>query len=50
MNPPTFDYRFNLDYGRKFTADDPVIVKIRRILDEETMARASEQADDGRDL
>ena len=46
LNPPTFDYRFNLDYGRKFTANDPVIAELRRILDEETLARADQQAGD----
>jgi putative hydrolases of HD superfamily len=39
-NPPTFDYRFNLDYGRRYTADDPVIAEIREILDRETLTRA----------
>lgn len=41
-NPPTFDYRFNLEYGRGYTAGDPLIVEIRRILDEETLARADD--------
>lgn len=40
QNPDTFDYRFNLDYGTKYTADHPVIVEIRRILDAETSSRA----------
>lgn len=39
-NPDTFDYAFNLGYGTKFTAAHPLIVEIRRILDEETAARA----------
>ena len=39
-NPDGFDYRFNLRYGRRFTADDPTIAAIRAILDEETEARA----------
>lgn len=39
-NPPAFDYRFNLDYGRRYTADDPVIAALRAILDAETLARA----------
>lgn len=43
-NPPDFDYRFNLDYGRRFTADDPLIARVRRILDEETLRRAEESA------
>lgn len=35
-NPPDFDYRFNLAYGRQYTSDDPLIATIRQILDEET--------------
>jgi putative hydrolase of HD superfamily len=42
LNPPDFDYRFNLDYGRKHTADIPLIAELRRILDLETEARAVE--------
>ncbi|HET6779199.1 MAG TPA: HD domain-containing protein [Gemmatimonadales bacterium] len=44
-NPPTFDYRFNLDYGRDHTAGDPVIVAMRTILDAETerLAREAER-------
>lgn len=41
-NPADFDYRFNLGYGRRFTADDPLIAEIRRILDAETEQRALE--------
>ena len=40
-NPADFDYAFNLTYGTRFTADHPLIVAIRRILDEETRARAA---------
>jgi putative hydrolase of HD superfamily len=40
-NPPDFDYRFNLDYGQRYTASDPVIAQIRQILDAETLARAN---------
>ena len=39
-NPADFDYRFNLEYGRRFTAGDPIIEAIREILDRETEARA----------
>jgi putative hydrolase of HD superfamily len=35
-NPPDFDYRFNLGYGRAFTAGHPVIVRLRAMLDAET--------------
>lgn len=38
-NPPDFDYRFNLGYGRAFTSGDPVIVRLREMLDESTSAR-----------
>lgn len=39
-NPPDFDYRFNLGYGRRYTTGDPTIEAIRKILDEETERRA----------
>lgn len=39
-NPVDFDYRFNLSYGRQYTEDDPVIVQLRQILDDETERRA----------
>jgi putative hydrolase of HD superfamily len=42
-NPPDFDYRFNLGYGRAFTADHPAIVRLRQILDEETGRLADNQ-------
>ena len=42
LNPPDFDYRFNLGYGRKHTADIPLIAAMREILDRETEARAAE--------
>ncbi|HVS63856.1 MAG TPA: HD domain-containing protein [Thermoanaerobaculia bacterium] len=41
-NPVDFDYRFNLEYGRRFTSDDPLIAKIRAALDRETERRARE--------
>jgi putative hydrolase of HD superfamily len=40
-NPPDFDYRFNLGYGRVFTSDHPVIVRLRAMLDEETEKAAN---------
>lgn len=42
QNPPDFDYRFNLGYGRAHTADHPLIVAVRAILDAETERRAQE--------
>jgi putative hydrolase of HD superfamily len=41
-NPPDFDYRFNLGYGRAFTSGDPVIVRLREMLDEATSSRMNE--------
>lgn len=35
-NPAEFDYAFNLGYGRAFTADHAVIVRLRAMLDAET--------------
>jgi putative hydrolase of HD superfamily len=42
LNPEGFDYRFNLGYGRRHTADIPFIAQVREILDRETEARARE--------
>jgi putative hydrolase of HD superfamily len=41
-NPPAFDYRFNLAYGRDYTADEPLIAAARAILDAETERLADE--------
>ncbi len=41
-NPPDFDYRFNLGYGRQHTAEPPLIAAIRAALDQATEARARE--------
>lgn len=41
-NPEDFDYSFNLDYGKEYTSDHPVISSIREILDEETRKLANE--------
>lgn len=42
-NPPDFDYRFNLGYGRRFTSANPTTEAIREVLDAETARRAEEQ-------
>lgn len=42
-NPPDFDYRFNLSYGREHTANPPLIAAIRAILDRATEDRATGQ-------
>lgn len=39
-NPGGFDYRYNLHYGARYTADDPLVVAIREVLDRETEERA----------
>lgn len=39
-NPADFDYRFNLEYGKRYTAGDPTIEAIRAVLDRETERRA----------
>ena len=44
-NPPDFDYAFNLDYGRRYTAGDPLIETLRAIADEGTRARAQAASD-----
>ncbi|HEX8725003.1 MAG TPA: HD domain-containing protein [Gemmatimonadaceae bacterium] len=41
-NPADFDYRFNLGYGRRFTAGDPLLERLRELLDRETERRAVE--------
>jgi putative hydrolase of HD superfamily len=48
-NPPDFDYRFNLGYGREHTAAPEIIAALRGVLDDATEARAKEQDErDGR--
>lgn len=44
-NPTDFDYRFNLGYGRAFTADRPIIVRLRELLDRETERLADAAGD-----
>ncbi len=41
-NPGDFDYRFNLAYGQRYTAADPVLTALRARLDQETERRAGE--------
>jgi 5'-deoxynucleotidase YfbR-like HD superfamily hydrolase len=45
LNPPDFDYRFNLGYGREHTADPPLIAAIRAELDRATEDRARGSAE-----
>ncbi len=42
QNPPGFDYRFNLAYGRQHTQAPPVIAVLREVLDRATEQRARE--------
>ena len=39
-NPADFDYRFNLGYGRQYTAVHPVLAAVRERLDRATAERA----------
>jgi len=41
-NPDDFDYRFNLEYGKRYTTGDPLIESIRELLDRESTQRAEE--------
>jgi putative hydrolase of HD superfamily len=41
-NPADFDYAFNLAYGQRYTAADPVLAALRARLDEETARRAKD--------
>ncbi len=39
-NPPGFDYRYNLEYGRRYTTGHPLLDALRAELDAATEARA----------
>jgi putative hydrolases of HD superfamily len=41
-NPVDFDYAFNLAYGQRYTAADPLLAALRERLDAETARRAAE--------
>lgn len=43
-NPPDFDYAFNLAYGQKHTATDPLFAALRAMVDAQTQAHAARQA------
>lgn len=43
-NPPDFDYAFNLAYGRKHTATEPLYAALRALVDVQTQAHADAQA------
>lgn len=42
INPPDFDYAFNLTYGQQHTNADPLFALIRNVLDEKTRQRIEE--------
>jgi putative hydrolase of HD superfamily len=44
MNPPDFDYRFNLGYGTGYTRGHPLIETIRAMLDQDTADHAARQS------
>jgi putative hydrolases of HD superfamily len=44
LNPPDFNYAFNLDYGRSHTGSPPLIAALREVLDQATKQRAAESA------
>ena len=43
LNPPDFDYAFNLTYGQKHTDADPLFAQVRSLLDEKTRARLNQE-------
>lgn len=44
LNPPDFDYAFNLDYGVRQTARHPLLRQFREIVDAETRRNAEKQS------
>jgi putative hydrolase of HD superfamily len=44
INPPDFDYAFNLGYGQKYTGADPLFAAVRSLLDEDTRQRMETRA------
>ena len=42
-NPPGFDYRFNLGYGRQYTGVHPLLAEVRALLDADTERREGER-------
>ncbi|WP_163787473.1 HD domain-containing protein [Myxococcus vastator] len=38
-NPPDFDYTFNLEYGRRYTAASPQLRRLRALVDEAARRR-----------
>ncbi|MCG5261584.1 HD domain-containing protein [Cupriavidus gilardii] len=42
-NPPDFDYRFNLDYGKRHTDTHPLFRAMRELIDKDTRERIRER-------
>lgn len=36
LNPPGFDYAFNLTYGQRYTAANPLLARLRELVDAQT--------------
>lgn len=41
VNPPDFDYAFNLEYGKQYFSNHPMLLELRELLDMETRKRTS---------
>jgi putative hydrolases of HD superfamily len=46
LNPPDFDYAFNLSYGQQHTSTEPLFAVMRSILDDRTRERIAEDKPD----
>jgi putative hydrolase of HD superfamily len=46
-NPPGFDYRFNLTYGRQITDRHPLLRQMRSSLDAKMQSRIEAESADG---
>lgn len=44
-NPADFDYAFNLEYGQRYTSDDPLLASLRQRVDATTRERAGRRSD-----
>jgi putative hydrolase of HD superfamily len=44
INPPGFDYAFNLGYGQKHKGSHPLLLQIRALLDADTRGRHASSA------
>ncbi|EAR7074537.1 HD domain-containing protein [Salmonella enterica] len=44
INPPDFDYEFNLTYGQEYTSIHPLFTLMRKILNEDTRQKIAERA------